>query len=151
MSVSKMVGMGFRSIESISKKIAKRRTFVVISSVDLRPSATPLSQVNVRALSLCFETEKIYWYWKWNEKHATNSKKKKKNIETRRRSFSDRWFSLQRIELKLILLECDDDDDEDEEEDDDEDRCCSSICVFLCNFKWTNCVKRAEHERIGQR
>ncbi len=46
--------------------------------------------------------------------------------------------------MKLILLDAEDDDEFD-------DIVCSSICVFLCNFKWTSCVKRAEHELFGHK
>lgn len=49
-----------------------------------------------------------------------------------------------KIELKLILLDAEDDDEFD-------DIVCSSKCVFLCNFKWTSCVKRAEHELFGHK
>jgi hypothetical protein len=48
-------------------------------------------------------------------------------------------FFSYKIELKLILLDAEDDDESD-------GSVCSSRCVFLCSFKWTSCVKRAEHE-----
>jgi hypothetical protein len=47
--------------------------------------------------------------------------------------------------LKLILVDAEDDDDE------FDDIVCSSKCVFLCNFKWTSCVKRAEHKLFGHK
>lgn len=45
-----------------------------------------------------------------------------------------------RSELKFMFVDVDDDGDEFEE------AVCSSRCVFLCNLRCTNCVKRAEHE-----
>ncbi len=53
-------------------------------------------------------------------------------------------FFFYKIELKFILLDAEDADEFD-------DIFCSSKCVFLCNFKWTSCVKRAEHELFGHK
>ena len=49
-----------------------------------------------------------------------------------------------KIKLKFILLDPEDNDEFD-------DTVCSSKCVFLCNFKCTSCVNRAEHELFGHK
>jgi len=45
-------------------------------------------------------------------------------------------YFVYKIVLKLILVDVD-------------DIVCSSKWVFVCNFKWTSWVKRAEHELFG--